>query len=100
MRVEISATAQRDIEAIYAIYAYYDERSESAADRIVAVIIRALRGLGRFPLLGKPGHYPGTREHITARYSYRIVYEVDEEAQVVNIIRILHGARQWPPDTG
>lgn len=95
MRVEISASAQRDIDGIYA---YYDERSERAADRVVAVIIRALRGLGRFPLMGKPGHYPGTREHITARYGYRIVYEVREDAQIINIVRILHGARQWPPE--
>ena len=95
MRVEVSAAAQRDIDGIYA---YYDERSERAADRIVAVIIRAMRGLGRFPFLGKPGHYPGTREHITARYGYRIVYEVQEDAQVINIVRVLHGARQWPPN--
>jgi toxin ParE1/3/4 len=91
----VSAAAQRDIDGIYA---YYDERSETAADRVVAVIARALRSLGRFPLLGRPGHYPGTREHITARYRYRIIYEVQEEAGLVNIIRILHGARQWPPD--
>lgn len=95
MRVEVSATAQRDIDSIYA---YYDGRSETAADRVVAVIARALRGLGRFPLLGKPGHYPGTREHIMAQYGYRIVYVVQDDTQVINVVRILHGARQWPPD--
>jgi addiction module RelE/StbE family toxin len=95
VRVEVSAAAQRDIDGIYA---YHEERSEIAADRVVAVIIRALRGLGRFPLMGKSGHYPGTREHITARYGYRIVYEVQDDARVINIIRILHSARQWPPE--
>ena len=95
MRVQISAAAQRDIDGNYA---YYDERSETAADRVVTVILRALRGLGRFPLLGKPGLYHGTREHVTARFGYRIVYSVQEDAQVVSIVRILHSARQWPSD--
>ncbi len=96
MNVEISATVQRDIDGIYA---YYDERSERTADRIVALLIRSLRGLGLFPLLGKPGHYPHTREHITPRYGYRIVYEVREETDSIGVIRILHRAQQWPPET-
>lgn len=70
MRVDLSDAAERDLAAIHA---YYADRSETAADRVVGVIARSLRGLGRFPLMGKPGHYPGTREHITARYAYRIV---------------------------
>ncbi len=94
MTVRISDEAQHDIEAIYA---YYDERSEGAADRIVATLIRSLRGLERFPLLGKPGHYPGTREHIVPRYGYRIIYEVDEDGGSIGVIRILHGAQLWPP---
>lgn len=94
MKVRISDEAQRDIDAIYA---YYDERSEGAADRIVAALIRSLRGLERFPLLGKPGHYPNTREHIVPRYGYRIIYEIDEDGGIIGVIRILHRAQRWPP---
>lgn len=96
MTVRISDEAQHDIEAIYA---YYDERSEGAADRIVATLIRSLRGLERFPLLGKPGHYPDTREHTVPRYGYRIIYEIAEDAGMIGVIRILHGAQRWAPVT-
>ncbi len=95
MNVRLSEEAQREIDALYA---YYDARSEGVADRIVAALVHSLRGLGRFPLLGKPGHYPGTREHVVPRYGYRIVYEVDVQNDTVGIIRILHGSRQWPPE--
>ncbi len=48
--------------------------------------------------MGKPGHYPDTREHFTTRYPYRIVYRIDEDDGDVYVLRIMHGARQWPPD--
>lgn len=94
MRVHLSAAAEDDLANIYT---YYRQRSDTAADRILAVVLKATRGLGRFPKIGKPGHYPGTRELFTTRYSYRIVYEVNEADQVIDVLRILHGAQQWPP---
>jgi hypothetical protein len=52
---------------------------------------------GRAPRLSKPwtpGRVRGTRELVLTR-PFLAVYEVREEE--VQILRILHGARQWPP---
>ncbi len=89
MKVTLTAAAEDDLAGIYN---YYAERSSTAADRIVAVILKAVRGLGRYPRMGKLGHYPDTREHFTTRYPYRIVYRIDEGDGVVYVLRVMHGA--------
>jgi plasmid stabilization system protein ParE len=53
-----------------------------------------LRALRAFPNRGRPGRVQGTRELVLMR-PFLAVYEVHEEE--VQVLRILHGARQWPP---
>lgn len=95
MRVELTDAAIDDLSATYA---YYVERSGPAADRVLGAILRAINGLALFPLMGRPGAVPETRERIVSRYPYRIIYHVDQAKQVIEIWRIVHGAQRWPPD--
>ena len=46
------------------------------------------------PKLYKPGRQRGTRE-IVVRDAYVMIYRIEGDAVVV--LRVLHGARQWPP---
>ncbi|MEO8727435.1 MAG: type II toxin-antitoxin system mRNA interferase toxin, RelE/StbE family [Acidobacteriaceae bacterium] len=46
--------------------------------------------------MGRPGRIDGTRELIIQRTPYIAVYHVDSE--VVRILRVLHGAQQWPEE--
>ena len=90
MKVVVTDAAEADLSANYA---YYSERSGPAADRVLGTILRAINGLALFPLLGRPGEVPETRERLVTRYPYRIVYHVDEAHAVVEVWRVLHGAR-------
>ncbi len=68
---------------------------------LVAIKIDKLLGdssaqLAHCPMLGRTGDIPGTRELIP-HASYRIVYEVDEQAGIVWVMAIVHTARCWPP---
>jgi plasmid stabilization system protein ParE len=54
----------------------------------------ALRNWKNFHLLGRPGRKPGTREWVSSPLPYIVVYRVRKE--VVEIVRILHGAQRWP----
>lgn len=47
------------------------------------------------PRLGRAGRQPGTRELIIARTPYLTVYQLGKE--LIEIIRIIHGAQHWPP---
>jgi len=94
VEVVITASAEADLADIYV---YYASRSGAAADRVVGVILKVVNGLATFPLMGAPGKVPTTREHLTMRYPYRIVYHVDEIRPTVEVWRIVHVTRQWPP---
>ncbi len=48
------------------------------------------------PDLGRPGRVTGTRE-LVAHQNYILVY--DTAGDLVRVLRVLHAARQWPPET-
>ncbi len=52
--------------------------------------------LADFPMLGRAGKVPGTRELIPHE-NYRLVYEV--QGDTVWVLALIHTARQWPPTT-
>jgi len=70
----------------------------NVAERMDAVFRKAASGLADFPLMGKTGQIPGTRE-LFPHHHYRLVYRVDPETGTVWILALLHGARHWPPQS-
>ena len=67
-----------------------DERFDEAAE-----------ALARFPMMGRAGSAPGTRELIPHE-NYRLVYDVDEDAQTIWILALVHVAHhddayEWSP---
>jgi len=72
-----------------------------ARDDIVAAvemrdeIERRLESLADHPKVGRRGRVRGTREMVLAGTPYIGVYRIQGDAVV--ILRVLHGARRWPP---
>lgn len=91
MAVIVSPAARHDIRAAYT---YYAERNPNAAGRVVRSIRNAIDGLARFPLMGREGVVPGTRERILTRYPYKTIYEVNGDT--IEVDRVLHTSQQWP----
>ena len=61
-------------------------------DAIEAAVSR----LADFPESAKPGRVSGTRELVVPATPFIVVYRI--EAAGIVILRVLHGARKWPPD--
>lgn len=53
--------------------------------------------LENFPRLGRPGRVPDTREITFPPLPFVAVYEVFDDQDEVRVLRILHGAQEWPP---
>jgi toxin ParE1/3/4 len=66
-----------------------------AARNAVQRIRVAVDQLADYPNMGRTGRVPLTRELIVGGTPWIIVYRV--RADVVEIIRVLHGAQSWPP---
>jgi toxin ParE1/3/4 len=81
------AIADRD-----AIFDYIETDNPRAAVAQDQLLSARAQILAQFPLLGRPGRLAGARELVEGNFI--MVYEIAADA--IRIIRVLHGARQWP----
>jgi toxin ParE1/3/4 len=49
------------------------------------------------PEMGRPGRKRGTRELVISRTPFVVVYRIKPRAKRIELMRVLHGAQQWPP---
>lgn len=91
------------IELLWTIKAIRDRHEIydyiEADDPVAALVLDELfagraGGLVEHPDLGRRGRVGGTRE-LVVHQNYILVYELAGE--VVRVLRVLHAARQWPP---
>ena len=92
MRLALSGTARRDLaEAI----AFIAADNPQAADRQNRLIQATAFRLARFPALGR-AEAGGRRVAQVPGTPFRLIYEVRRDS--ILILRVWHGARQWPSD--
>ena len=87
-------TARADL---LAIVDYISDDNPDAAQRLKDDIEAKASKLPQHPKLYRVGRVPGTREMVV-RSNYLVIYA--ENADTVTILRVLHGAQQWPPEGG
>ena len=68
--------------------------SEEVAARVTMQIVTSIQQLAAFPLSGRPGRVPGTRELVISNTPFIAAYTI-EKARIV-ILALYHGAQQWP----
>ena len=73
---------------------YIAQDSPIAAVEQVDEILEQLSRLTSYPEMGHSGRVNGTRELVIARTPYIAAYRI--KGKTIQILRILHGARQWP----
>ena len=74
---------------------YIAEEDADVAKNVAQAIDAAAGMLDRFPLLGKPGRVPGSRELPLGKAPFLLVYW--EGLLGVEILRVLHKRQLWPP---
>ena len=94
MRIIWQPTAIRDLRNQRE---YLAEQQSPGADAIIQRILDAAEHLAEYPLRGRRGRRPRTRESVVARTPNIVVYRVLPDTDVIQILRVLHGAQEWPP---
>lgn len=77
-----------------AIAEYIAQDNPAAAHAVREAILRQVGRLAEHPRIGRPGRIEGTRELVISGTPYIVAYRV--AGQNVTILRVLHGAQQWP----
>lgn len=91
MRIRWLRAAEKSLDEIAS---YLAEDDLEAAARTVARIVDVIDLLAVHPAMGRPGRVVGTRELVVPDTPFIVPYRV--RAKVVEILRVMHGARKWP----
>lgn len=91
MHIRWTKGASRNLEQLEE---YIAQDKSIAAIHIVNKIIETVELLIEHPAMGKPGRVIGTRELVIANTPYIIPYRV--KGNCIEILRVLHGSKQWP----
>jgi toxin ParE1/3/4 len=95
MKVVVREAAARDLEDIF--HWISKENPIAARDVVERIRLRVNRlALFGLPHIGRPGLLEGTRELVEPPYI--IVYSVDEAADEITVLAVLHGARDREAD--
>ena len=76
------------------IAGYISKDNPAAAKRIVRRLWTAVKSLAEQPEMGRPGRVHGTRELVVSDTPFVVPYRV--VGSEIQILRVLHGARDWP----
>ncbi len=68
--------------------------SADVATRIAAHILATIEQLETFPMSGRTGRVPGTRELVVPNTPFLVAYAIEEHR--ILILAIYHGAQKWP----
>jgi len=71
--------------------------SLNAAIALGDQIERQVGQLLAHPAMGRAGRIKGTRELVISHTPYIVVYRIKRRAGKVELLRLVHSARQWPP---
>jgi addiction module RelE/StbE family toxin len=76
------------------IFNYIDPNNPRAARELDDQFKAKAEIAARNPRLYRPGRLRGTREIVVG--SYIMIYRIDAKADAIVMLRVIHGARQWP----
>ena len=76
------------------IAGYISQDNPEAARCIVRRLWTAVKSLAEQPEMGRPGRVHGTRELVVSDTPFVVPYRV--VGSEIEILRVLHGARNWP----
>jgi addiction module RelE/StbE family toxin len=93
MHLEWSVLARADRKSIFD---YIETDRPQAAISVDDRIEGRVKGLLQFPEMGRRGRIEGTRELVINRTPYIAAYRIIGDT--VRILRVLHGAQQWPDE--
>lgn len=98
MSIRWTHKARLDLDSVFQKIA---EDRPSAAQKVIRSILSQVEQLDRFPRRGRNGRVPRTRELIVPRLPYIVVYLLEpsltQRQSDIVVLRVIHGARLWPP---
>ena len=91
MRLKWTAPAIRDLVSAGDFIAV---DNPAAATKMAARVLEAVESLLEYPAIGREGRLSDSREMVVTGTPFIVIYRL--RMPTVQILRVLHHARQWP----
>jgi toxin ParE1/3/4 len=91
-RIDWTEQAARQVDQAYDYIAL--SNSEDVAAKVTMQIISSVQQLIAFPMSGRLGRVPGTRELVISNTPFIAAYTIQRDRLV--ILAVYHGAQRWP----
>jgi toxin ParE1/3/4 len=82
------------LDDLQKIDTFISKDNPTAAKKVLTLIWENTRRLKEHPQIGRPGRVAGTRELVISNTPFIVPYRVISDE--IQILRIIHGARNWP----
>ncbi len=92
LKIEWTEQASRQLDHAHDYIAL--SNSQEVADRITMQIVTCIQQLAAFPMSGRLGRVPATRELVIGNTPFVAAYTMNRGGIV--ILAIYHGAQRWP----
>ena len=90
--IEWTEQAKRQLDQVYDYIAL--SNSEDVAAAVVSRVVSRVEQLATFPMSGRKGRVPNTRELVISSTPFIAAYAIEKDRIV--ILAIYHGAQRWP----
>jgi len=82
------------LDDLQKIDTFISKDNPTAAKKVLTLIWETTRLLKEHPQIGRPGRVAGTRELVISNTPFIVPYRVISDE--IQILRIIHGVRNWP----
>ena len=94
MKISWTKAAITDLNEIEDYIKQDDERA--AIKQVLRILDIIEETISEKPKIGRIGRISGTREFYVPGTPYIIAYKISQDNTIIDILRVLHGARRWP----
>jgi toxin ParE1/3/4 len=78
------------------IWTYIAADNPAAADKLIIELLKLFDRTGDFPEMGRAADEIAAGLRVLTRGSYLLIYRVITDDHAVELVRVVHSAREWP----
>ena len=87
---------EQAIDDLADIYEYIASDNPDAAERLVLSLVSAFDRTADYPEIGRSAEQVGPGFRLLSRGNYLLIYRVLLDERCIELLRVVHRARDWP----
>lgn len=87
---------ERALDDLADIWDYIATDNPAAAEKLVGDLLKRFEHTAEFPMIGRVADEIAPGHRVLTHSRYLLIYCIYKDKQTVELVRVVHGARDWP----